>query len=221
MALDLQRWVTWIFDQPVPEPSLYWNAEELGPIKPTSDMLTFISQLFENPAGVLEPFSDAQLNQGFWFICGPESDVMRGLVDESIAWDVRARFIRSFAGLFRELFTARCTHHLSHMIRGGDSDASPLNSACYMWWDFDCFCPGSTSVAAHKKVDEEFLEVMRLTLALPHDACRESALHGLGHWHRAYPDETVNIIDTFLARNQGIREELRRYALAARCGCIQ
>jgi hypothetical protein len=32
MAIDLHRWVTWIFDQPVPEPSLYWNAEELGPI---------------------------------------------------------------------------------------------------------------------------------------------------------------------------------------------
>ena len=146
---------------------------------------------------------------------------MRGLVDESIAWEVQTRFIRSFAGLFRELFATRCTPHLSHLIRGADSGVSPLNSACYMWWDFDCFCPGATPVAAHKKVDEEFLEVMRLTLALPHDACRESALHGLGHWHRAYPDETVNIIDAFLARNKDIREELRRYALAARCGCIQ
>src|SRR5258706_2852152 len=32
-SADLQRWVAWIFDQPVPEPSLYWNAEALGPIK--------------------------------------------------------------------------------------------------------------------------------------------------------------------------------------------
>ena len=59
------------------------------------------------------------------------------------------------------------------------------------------------------------------TLALRHDACRESALHGLGHWHRAYPAETERIIDDFLATNQGIREELLRYALAARSGCIQ
>jgi hypothetical protein len=57
-------------------------------------------------------------------------------------------------------------------------------------------------------------------LALPHDACRESALHGLGHWHHAYPDQTADIIDEFLARNEGIRDELRRYAMAARCGCV-
>ena len=71
------------------------------------------------------------------------------------------------------------------------------------------------------RINAELLDVMRHTLALPHDACRESALHGLGHWHRASPAETADIIDGFLARNEGIRDELRRYALAARCGCIQ
>jgi hypothetical protein len=70
-------------------------------------------------------------------------------------------------------------------------------------------------------VDAEFLEVMRQALALPHDACRESALHGLGHWHRAYPSQTTGIIDEFLARNGDVRDELRSYALAARCGCVQ
>src|SRR5439155_12881560 len=123
----------------------------LGPIEPSAEMLGGISQLFENPAAVLRPYSDAQLNQGFWFLCGPESDVMRGLVDESIAWDVRARCIRSFVSLFRGLFMTRCTPHLSHLIRGGEPETfevSPLNMACYMWWDFDCWRAGPT-VTAH------------------------------------------------------------------------
>jgi hypothetical protein len=180
-------------------------------------MLAGITQLFENSAAVLRPYSDAQLNQGFWFLCGPESEAMRGLVDEAIAWDARARCIRSFLSLFRDLFMTRCTPHLSHLLRSGSPETfevGPLNSACYMWWDFDCW--GSSP-----RVDAEYLEVMRQTLALPHDACRENALHGLGHWHRAYPARTAEIVDEFLARNQSIRDELRRYALAARCGCIQ
>ena len=217
MAIDLHSWATWIFDQPVPEPSLYWNADALGPIEPSADMLTGISQLFESPAAVLGPCSDAQLSQGFWFLCGPESNAMRGLADEDIVWDVRAGCIRSFVTLFRDLFMARCTPHLSHLLRGGEPETfeiSPLNSACYMWWDFDCWPAGP-------KVNQEFLYVMRQTLALPHDACRESALHGLGHWYRSCPAQTADIIDEFLARNDGIPDELRRYALAARCGCVQ
>src|SRR5712692_10023253 len=101
MAIDFQSWVTWVFDQPVPEPSLYWNDDALGPWKASADLLTVISQLFEDAAGALRPYSDEQLTQGLRFLCGPESDAMRGLADEAIAWDVRARCIRSFGTLFR------------------------------------------------------------------------------------------------------------------------
>jgi len=184
MAIDFQDWVTWIFDQPVPEPSLYWNKDALGPWEASAELLAIISRLFEDSAGVCRAYSDEQLNQGFWFLCGSESDAMRGLAHEAIAWDVRARCIGSFGTLFRDLFQARCTEHLSHLICAVPPQTlgvSPLNSACYMWWDFDCWRP-----SAHRKADAAYLEVMRQTLALPHDACCESALHGLGHWHRAY-----------------------------------
>src|SRR5882672_5265763 len=111
MAIDFQGWVTWVFDQPVPEPSLYWNADALGPLKPSTELLTTVSQLFEDAAVILSPYSDEQLNQGFWFLCGPESDVMRGLMDEAIPLETRERCINSFTLLFRNLFQARCTPH--------------------------------------------------------------------------------------------------------------
>jgi len=116
MAIDFQDWVTWIFDQPVPEPSLYWNKDALGPWEASAELLAIISRLFEDSAGVCRAYSDEQLNQGFWFLCGSESDAMRGLAHEAIAWDVRARCIGSFGTLFRDLFQARCTEHLSHLI---------------------------------------------------------------------------------------------------------
>src|SRR5438034_3801383 len=76
-------------------------------------------------------FQGWQLNQGFWFLCGPESDAMWGLADEAIAWDVRARCISSFRALFGDLFQQRCTAHLSHMVRAVPPPTlgvSPLNS---------------------------------------------------------------------------------------------
>ena len=201
---------------------MYWNTEALGPLQPSADQLEVISRIFENSAAVLAPYTDAQLNQGFLFLTGAESLALRGLADDAIAWDVRNRCIRSFAVLFRDLFMARCAPLLSHLRRGApeDCEASPLNTTCYMWWDFDCWTARPAD-SAHRKVDAAYLDVMRRTLALPHDACRESALHGRGHWHRAYPEETDRIIDEFLVRSPDIQEQLSRYAQAARTGCIQ
>ncbi len=42
---------------------------------------------------------------------------------------------------------------------------------------------------------------MARTLAIPHLACQEGALHGLGHWQRAYPDRVAAIVDG--ARGRG------------------
>jgi hypothetical protein len=63
--------------------------------------------------------------------------------------------------------------------------------------------------------------LMRDTLRLPNPACQENALHGLGHWARAYPEFTGATIDAYLAANPKLRPELVRYAQSARSGCVQ
>ena len=64
------------------------------------------------------------------------------------------------------------------------------------------------------------LDVMTQTLNLDSDACREGALHGLGHWAMYYPKRVAAIIDEFLKKNPDLRPELRNYALGARTGCV-
>jgi hypothetical protein len=61
--------------------------------------------------------------------------------------------------------------------------------------------------------------VLRRLLAIPHDACRESALHGLGHWAIYYP-QVAQMIDEFLRNTPHLRPELVTYAERARTGCI-
>ena len=53
----------------------------------------------------------------------------------------------------------------------------------------------------------------------PHDACRESALHGLGHW-QIYYHEATQLIDDFLRITPNLRVELVRYAESARRGHV-
>ena len=90
----------------------------------------------------------------------------------------------------------RCAHHLSHLDQIGQKPV-PLNSTCYMWWE--AFPVGGET--RREDLDEACLEIMAQTLAIPHCACQESALHGLSHWHLYYPKETERIIDDFLSRD--------------------
>jgi hypothetical protein len=164
-----------------------------------------LADVFENSSVLLAPYSEATLNRAFWDL---GSNVFPAVGDESIDWALRQRVIRSFEFLFRDLFAVRCWPVLGHL----NEEGSPLNSACYMWWDFDCWYSAPSSALR---------TVMRSTLDIDNVACQESALHGLGHWYdRQHPEEVERIIDEFLGRGQNLRSELRQYAQAARAGLV-
>ena len=121
----------------------------------------------------------------------------------------------SFDPLFREFFALRCTPALGHLSEQG----STLNAACYMWWDFDCWCVLPDPLTLDP-LDAALLACMRSILEIDHVACRESALHGLGHWHRAQSAAVEDIVDEFLRRNPSLPGPLRQYALSARRGYV-
>jgi hypothetical protein len=196
-----------------------------------------VTRAFETAHTVFAPFSEAQLNQGLWFLADNScSDHMFALLDPAVPQPARERAIRSMFQLFAQLFLKRCDQgHLSHLDSGGRTCANPLNSICYMWWDV-LPIHGRPEVPASAAVDDACLEVMRQTLDLGADACRESALHRLGHWHHAYPRRVEAIIETFLRRIEAkggrrskgrsappggaLRPELRVYALRAPKGGV-
>jgi len=71
------------------------------------------------------------------------------------------------------------------------------------------------------EVDAACLAVIEKALAMDHDACRESALHGLGHAKWYYPAEVQRIIGDFLKAGKNISPDLWKYAEAAGTGIIQ
>lgn len=217
--LTFEQWLTHVFDHPAATSGQewYWDLDADLWNGPHEDTVQFLTQAFENSSVVFQPYSDAQLNQGLWFIVSNAcSNHMFALLDPDVPWPAQQRCLRSFHNLFEECFAKRCTPHLSHLDEHG---ASPLNLVCYMWWDIIPFY-GHPDDQAWTEMDNEILGIFESTLQLDSIACQESALHGLGHWHHHYPKRIEAIIDTFVENHTGMREELRRYAMNAYCGCV-
>lgn len=89
-----------------------------------------------------------------------------------------------------------------------------------MWWDV--FPTGASGASDEETtaVAGELIGVMKRAIDIPHDACRESALHGLGHWQVADPQRVREIVHRWLACTRGISPGLRNYAFAARDGHV-
>ncbi len=216
-TVSLPEWVAYLFDRPVEEPAWHFSIDcddlEPGPAR----VAELVAETFERGAELLRPFSDAQLNQGFWYlVSGGGSDYMFCLSDGSVPWPLRRRALRSFVPLFRDVMATRCPPTLSHRDELG---ATPLNSACYMWWDI---LPLSERTGVDDRdtlLTDEVLGVLSALLEIPHDACRESAIHGLGHWG-LFHTKARELIEAFLADTRGLRPELVVYAEQAKTGCI-
>jgi len=211
------EWVRHIFDHPVSDPEWYWDLNANTDEPPAQTSVTYLTQLFTDPEPILTPYTDAQLNQGLWYLVSNScSNYMFTLLQPEVAWPERQAGLRAITDLFAQLFATRCSPHLSHVDERG---ANPLNSACYMWWDlFPTW--GQPESSTETLVDAELLAVMQRVLSLNSLACQESALHGLGHWQGRYPGVVEETIDVYLKREPGLEPRLRQYALSARTGCV-
>ena len=218
--LTFEQWLALVFDRPVPagsEKAWYWEFDRDEWEEDAPETVGFLTQAFEHAGELLQPFSDAQLNQGLWFLASNAcSSHMFALMKESLPLPERTRCILSFHQLYEQCFARRCTPHLSHLNEAG---ASPLNGVCYMWWDIIPFY-GKPDDPSRKELDEAILQVMESTLQLDSIACRESALHGLGHWHLNYPERAGKIIDRFSMKYPNMPKDLEKYMNNAYVGHV-
>lgn len=216
--LSFDEWIVHVFDHEAGGPQWYFGVDAEYRQAPPAVTVAYLTHLFEDPVPHVGGYSDAQLNQGFWYIASNgASDYMFALLDEQVPLEARQRCIRSFVQLFEKLFAVKCSAHLSHLDEQG---ANPLNTACYMWWDIMPLV-GQPDVATQRRIDEECLRAMERVLSLDSVACQESSLHGLGHWQHHYPQRVEKAIDAFVAARPKLRPELLSYAKNARRGYVQ
>lgn len=206
-----QQWVDAHFDHPYE----FGNFLDIDLLPISAEQhIRYITQAFENPESVFEPYSNGQLNQGLWFLAGD----MHNLSDRfgsGVSWQHRERCIHSFISLNKHLFAKRCAPETS-AYKQNPAPENPLNMICYMWWDIFAFWE-SLDPKSVNRVDGAFLAVMESCLRINHIAVIEGALHGLSHIpnHRK---QVKAIITSFLKQNPELSSELIAYAKASAGG---
>lgn len=217
--MNYEQLIKFSFDRPISNPQWYWGIDDNSDILGDDLAIEFLTRLFSSPTESLTGISDAQVNQGLWYlISSSSSPCIDAIFSEKVPWATRLSCIESIKTLFREFFLVKCAKELSHSdYNGVVSEKSPINSICYMFWDLIPWMNGGPDT----KVALAFFDIVEDILSLNNIACQESALHGLGHMHSEHSLIVENIIDRFLAKNTKIRPDLKSYALDARKGEVQ
>lgn len=211
-----EEWIRFVFDHPVTNPEWHWATDAPMFEASEEDCALLIEQTFTRSGDDLRRFTDAQVNQGIYFLASTAcSDYMFCLKDSKVRIDTRLSAIRSIFVLYRDCFQARCTETLSHLDHVA---RSALNSVCYMFWDINALgCLEGTDDEV--RLADCVFSVLADTLRLPHMACQEAAIHGYGEFSCFYPERVEEAMDAFLTTDIP-SAALRAYAENARVGYI-
>jgi hypothetical protein len=213
--VSYEEWLDWTFGRAVTGDWHPQFVEREDWPDPVSDelALAYLTRLFENSEESLRYYSDRQISCGLWEL-GPRD--AHCVYNRDVPIADRERLIGSVATFFSDYFDKRCIPKLAHL----DTDhTEPLNGICYMWWEVITW-GWATGDPDTERLTSKDLDVMETVLQLPNPACKESALHGLGHIVRRSGRATT-IIERFLADEKNLSPDLGRYARAAATGCIQ
>ena len=211
-----REWVTHVFDHEVKNPQWYFYDDNAPKFETSSvEIAELIGQTFLRAGKDLTEYTDAQVDQGIWYLVSSSgSDFMFALASSEVPLPKRLEAIGNIFYLYSDCFAKRCTEILGHL----SEDGPPLNSSCYMFWDL-CRFSNLKNMLGDKKTRDAVLNVLEKTLTIEHTACREGALHGLGHIANSCPDNVREIIDSFLSKNT-LDDKLLTYALKAREGNV-
>src|SRR5262245_52046329 len=135
--ISFDQWITHIFDHPVTDPpwhrpmdiaawsdadvvayQIYWSEHDVS----DTDLIAYLTRLFEECDTILQPFSDAQASQGLWLLL--HEDYFQALKETDVSLLDRLRCINAMETLFEKCFARRCSPHLSHLDEPG---INPLN----------------------------------------------------------------------------------------------
>ncbi len=212
-----ESWIRYFFDHEVRDPEWYWDTDAPDFEVTAEEGVELITATFQKAGECLRPYSNGQLEQGLWYMNSGWSGYINFVSDSEVALEKRLEAIRSIVDLYRDCFAPRC----EEVLAARDENENELNGICYMFWDISplAYLEGNVH---RKEISETVFSVLESILQINHRACRESALHGLGHIFSEGEDgRTVErIIDRFL-KNHYVDENLMDYAADARKGIIQ
>jgi hypothetical protein len=208
--------VKYLFDRPLDAGDWYFDDTHEDFKASDLELVVLATRVFETIGTIAQSFGEEQVCTGLRYVINPSCGPIAYLyADVSIDASVRLRAISAMKIVFSDLFAA----HLSgaQPFRSTSTNHRPYASLCYMWWDL---IPrhGVPRKGELDDLDRTIMATLASILEIDNAACQESALHGLGHWHSAKPDEVFQIVSGYERRSQN---GLREYAGDAMRGNVQ
>ncbi len=210
-----QEWLAYLFEHPVTEPEWYFEVD--APVFEASEteIVALMEATFRRSAQDLALYSDAQVDQGLWYLLSSTFDHGYALRSDAVPLELRRSAIAAIAILYRDLFVQRCTRTLSHL---NEEPSSPLNSICYMLWDVTPL-GWLQGYRDESELADACYAVLADTLKIDHPACQEAAIHGYGEFHSQYPERSRKAMERFL-QTPPSDPRLRAYAEQAAVGDV-
>jgi hypothetical protein len=213
--MKLSELAQFLFDHPEHCPEWYLEEGFSIPNWSPGEIVLNATRLFADIGAYADRFTEGQLCSGLEYLINPScGDVCYSFLDEAVGDSDRVAALASMYEVFNVVFRPRCTSAVSH---NATSPIRPYNRICYMWWDV---FPrhGIPARTAFNSLDKAILDTLEKILWLDSIPCKESALHGLGHWHVGNPMSVEGVIDR---GEPQIPEILKRYAASAKVGSVQ
>lgn len=164
-----------LFDRPIAATDEEKDALGSGPYDPPCGDATFVrlcTGLFDRFGELSAGYSDDRIAQGLWMVTGyPYFLVLYHLSDRDLPVELVVRCVRALYHPYAD--------HLAP--RAAKLSAEPLD----MLWDENWTNASSNFEGARSEVVEVVFETLERILALPDQACRNAALHGLHHLQEA------------------------------------
>jgi hypothetical protein len=213
--VTFDQFANFIFDHS-PSPVEWYLAEDFVPPELRPEIaVVYTKDLFANARMYANKYSESQFCSGLEYLVNPAcSDHCYFLLDQSVKAQNRIEVMTAMYEVFDGVFANKCNDVLMHSTSG---QGNRYNYICYMWWDV---FPrhGAPAKRELANTDRQILNVLARIVELKSVACKEAALHGLGHWYFGYPELVEEIID---ANRSSIPANLVQYAQDARVGRVQ
>ncbi len=211
------EWLKFVFNHPH-DREWYFSLHKPTYFKaPHQELVRLITATCIYCGTDLRSYSNAEVKDGIAYIFNNScSDVIFAIMDEQVAIQQRLEAIHAIKLLYKDCFEVRCT---ATLISGVGKGANPLNEICFMLWDVMPFTNWNKS--AHKTaLYDAAVDVLEYALTLSNPACKESALHGLGHMLIYHSIKIGPVFERFLAQLKPGDKQLFLYAQAAARGAI-
>jgi hypothetical protein len=199
--------------------AFHHGASESSPDLDPVTLAVYLARLFEKPGFVTQRYSDEQIANAIWYICGVGSCYFHEARDKVVPQEVQVRWVRALATFYSDLLDQVCNEHGAcpdvELI-----DSRPVDMAVFMIWDMDCL-QGAAMFPGYEHLVDPIFSVLESVLTLRTSSCLASALHGLGHLQMNHARRVAKIIGRFNARRRDIPDWPRDYAQQAKSGSVQ